>query len=110
MIVLFNSGVGTMFRPLVEMWLPTVAQLLGLDADACTCFSRDEAAGEELLFRDAFAARLLVPSQENPFAYVTPHDVVGPLAVRPLRVSQEEPSTPRRTRPARCIESGAAAG
>ena len=62
------------------MWLPTLARLLGLDAPPLHVLSRDEAAGEELFLRDAFHSQLLVPSQINPFAHVTPQAAIATAA------------------------------
>ena len=48
--VLFNSGIGTLLWPLVEGWLPTIAQLLSYrDVPLLlTCFNEHEARGEEV--------------------------------------------------------------
>jgi hypothetical protein len=77
-VVLLNSGIGTLLWPLVEQWLPTISLLLSLDVPIlCTCFNAHEAEGEEVVLRDAFKARTLVPSRTNPFAHSVPLDVIA---------------------------------
>lgn len=73
-VVLFNSGIGTLLWPLVEGWVPTVALLLSLrDVPLLlTCFNAHEAKGEEAVLGGAFSAHTLVPSRRNPLAHATP--------------------------------------
>ena len=73
LVVLFNSGIGTLLWPLVEHWLPTIALLLNLRVPLlCTSFNEHEARGEEALLGGPFGTTYLLPSQQNPFAHSTP--------------------------------------
>ena len=73
LVVLFNSGIGTLLWPLVEHWLPTISLLLNLSVPLlCTCFNEHEARGEEALLGGSFGTTYLLPSQQNPLAHSTP--------------------------------------
>ena len=72
--VLYNSGIGTLLYPLVEQWLPSIAQLLALSNVPLllTCFNEHEARGEEAIIGGAFESRTLLESMRNPIAHATP--------------------------------------
>ena len=74
LMVLFNSGIGTLLWPLVEGWVPTIALLLSLrDVPLIlTCFNAHEAGGEEAVLSGAFKAATVLESRRNPLAHATP--------------------------------------
>ena len=77
LVVLFNSGVGTMNWPIVEPWLPTMALLLSLDRPLLlTCFHPGESKGEQEILVGHFGARVLTPPADNPLAHGVPTDAI----------------------------------
>jgi len=93
-VVLFNSGVGSLTLGLVRHWLETVADVLQLSVPVLfTCFSEKEMAGEDLMVRQLFKAKVLVDFLDNPLKSA-PGDAppsYGDREDRQARLDQIEP-------------------
>ena len=75
--VCFHSGLGTLQSDIADSWLPSFAWLLSLDVPLLlTCFNANESAGEAKAL-GALGARIVIAPRRNPFAHVTPLEMLA---------------------------------
>lgn len=95
LVVLFNSGIGTLTLGLVRHWLETVEEILRLSVPVLfTCFSKKEMVGEELILRQLFKAQVLVDFLDNPLKSA-PGDMPPSYGDRAERQAQLDEIEPR---------------